>query len=144
YQQRRVIVSYTGGSGPGDYTSLSPEFFAQAKAKSDCSNILTYFAGSGDSLAWSFPDRVSASARVNNILVIALLGLVLAMGLIAGLFVPKLPLQVPRRGFTLYSWLLAFQGTELLADRSPALYKQMQLHELEREFGDLKFRYNGL
>ncbi|KAK7051334.1 hypothetical protein VNI00_004834 [Paramarasmius palmivorus] len=144
YVPSPTLVSYTGNSDPDGYTELSPEFFAKAKAKADSANVLTYLAGSADTLAWSFPDQVRASARVNNTLVLSLLGVILAMGLIAGLFVPKLPMQVPRRGFTLYSWLLAFQGTELTPDRTPMLHKHMHLEDAEREIGDLKFRYNSL
>ncbi|EEB89772.1 hypothetical protein MPER_12098, partial [Moniliophthora perniciosa FA553] len=43
---------------------LSPRYFAEAKAKADCSNLLPYLAGSGKSLAWSFEDRATSISRV--------------------------------------------------------------------------------
>ncbi|KAF9268361.1 hypothetical protein L218DRAFT_854066 [Marasmius fiardii PR-910] len=141
YVPSPTIVSYTGGSGPTDYTELSPEFFGKAKAKADSANMLPYFAGSGDAVAWAFSDQVLAEARLNTPIALGLLGLILLMGVIAGFFVPKLPMGVPRRGFELYSWLAAFQANELIGDRPPLLRRQMHLDDIEKEFGDLKFRY---
>ncbi|KAK7039233.1 hypothetical protein VNI00_010138 [Paramarasmius palmivorus] len=142
YVPSPTLISYTGGSGPLGYTQLSPKLFAEAKAKADCSNLLPYLAGSGKSLAWSFQDRVLTTVYLDWILAIPLVLFILVMGVVAGLFVPKLPLDVPRRGFTLYSWWAAFQGNELLADRTTIVDKQMNLKEIEEEIGDLKFRYS--
>ncbi|KAJ8085959.1 hypothetical protein PM082_004778 [Marasmius tenuissimus] len=143
YVPSPTTVSYTGGTGPSDYTELSPEFFAKAKAKADSANMLPYFAGSGDAVAWAFHDQVLASARLEKVLAGGLLAIILGMGLIAGFFVPKLPMDVPRRSFTLYSWLTAFQANELVGDRPPLARRQMHLDDLEKEYGDLKFRYGG-
>lgn len=76
-------------------------------------------------------------------LMVGALAAVLAIGLIAGLFVPKLPLDVPRRGFELYSWLAAFQADELVGDTVNGLPKNMDLREIHDQLGDLKFRYAG-
>ncbi|KAK1220247.1 hypothetical protein PQX77_016983 [Marasmius sp. AFHP31] len=143
YVPSPTTVSYTGGTGPSDYTELSPEFFAKAKAKADSANMLPYLAGSGDAVAWAFQDQVLASARLEKVLAGGLLAIILGMGLIAGFFVPKLPMDVPRRSFTLYSWLTAFQANELVGDRPPLARRQMHLDDLEKEYGDLKFRYGG-
>ncbi|KAG7096538.1 hypothetical protein E1B28_003965 [Marasmius oreades] len=143
YVPSPTLVSYTGGSSPTDYTELSPEFFAKAKAKADSASMLPYFAGSGDAVAWAFRDQVLAVAHVQRALALGLLGLILALGLIAGFFVPKLPMDVPRRGFELFSWFAAFQANELSGDRPPLLRKRMHLDDIEKEFGDLKFRYAG-
>lgn len=72
------------------------------------------------------------------------LGIVLVLGLVAGLFVPKLPLQVPKRGFELYSWLAAFRGEELTMERSQlekGMEKSMDLQDMQKKMGDLRFRY---
>jgi hypothetical protein len=60
----------------------------------------------------------------------------------ASLFVPKLPLSVPRRGFELYSWVAAFHGDELVgAKNSIGIEKKMELKDIEQQIGDLKIRY---
>jgi len=41
---------------------------------------------------------------------IGLPALVLVLGIIGELFVPTLPLDVPRRGFGVYSWLALLQS----------------------------------
>ncbi|KAL0571126.1 hypothetical protein V5O48_010834 [Marasmius crinis-equi] len=143
YAPSPTVVSYTGGSGPGNYTELCAECFGKAKAKSDSANMLPYFAGSGDAVAWAFSDQVLATARLEKVFAAALLGGILIMGLLAGFFVPKLPMDVPRRSFTLYSWLTAFQAGELVGDRPPITRGQMHLDDIEKEYGDLKFRYSG-
>uniref|UniRef100_A0A0W0EVF4 Uncharacterized protein n=1 Tax=Moniliophthora roreri TaxID=221103 RepID=A0A0W0EVF4_MONRR len=142
YVPSPTLISYTGNSGPEAYTELSPQYFAEAKAKADCSNLLPYLAGSGKSLAWSFEDHAISTVNLYISLAVPLLLFVMVMGLVAGLFVPTLPLNVPRRGFTLYSWWAAFQGNELLADRTSMIDKQMNLKDIEQEIGDLKFRYS--
>lgn len=136
------IVSYTDGQGPAGYTELSASHFAQARALADASNLLPYFAGTGASLARCYPDRVLSSASVHPVLMITALGCVLVIGLICGFFVPKLPLDVPKRGFDLYSWLAAFQADELVGDRMSGLPKNLELREIQSQLGDLKFRYS--
>ena len=72
------------------------------------------------------------------------LGVVLALGFIAAFFVPKLPLNVPRRGFSLYSWIAAFYGDELVGEPSGeegGIAHKMELTDIERRMGDLRFRY---
>ena len=44
------------------------------------------------------------------------LSVVLLVGLFAGLFVPRLPLGMPRRGFELYTWMAAFQAGEWVGE----------------------------
>lgn len=137
------VISFTGGSGPKGYIELSPEYFAKARALADASNILPYFAGTGDALARCYPDRVLSSAHINPIqMAIALLS-VLFVGIIAGMFVPRLPLSVPRRGFELYSWLAAFHADELVGERTSGISRHMELEEIEGQLGELKFRYTA-
>lgn len=136
------MVSFTSGQGPSGYTELSEVYFAQARALADASNVLPYFAGSAGTVARCYPDRSLSSAHINRLQMIAFLAGVLVLGLLAGLFVPKLPLQVPRRGFEVYSWLAAFYGDELVGDYAKQnMPKNMDLKEIRERMGDLKFRY---
>ena len=66
----------------------------------------------------------------------------LTLGLLGGLFVPKLPLDVPHRGFELYSWMAAFHVDELVGTEGDIKIKRnMELHEIADRMGGLKFRY---
>jgi len=69
--------------------------------------------------------------------------MVFMMGMLAAFFVPKLPLETPRRGFDLYSWMTAFYAHELVAERSSAISKGFTLEEIEDRLGDVKFQYVG-
>ncbi|TFK74366.1 hypothetical protein BDN72DRAFT_833278 [Pluteus cervinus] len=142
YVPSPTIVSFTGGQGPVGYTELSPDFFGQARALADASNMLPYFAGSGLTVARVYPDKIIATAAVRNIEMIAVLVFVLLLGVMAGLFVPKLPLSVPRRGFEVFSWMAAFQADELLGERPDAgLARNMELNDIQERVGELRFRY---
>lgn len=134
--------SIEGGRPSRGYTELSADLFGQARALADASNVLAYFAGTGDIVGRSFEDLVLSSANIDWPLMVGFVVIVMAIGLIAGLFVPKLPLGVPRRGFHVYSWLAAFQGGEIAADIQRAgLEKNMELREIEQRLGDIRFRY---
>jgi hypothetical protein len=53
---------------------------------------------------------------VNLAAVLATLGTVLVLGIVAGLCTPRLPRDVPRREFGLYSWLAAIHGDRFLQE----------------------------
>ncbi|KAJ3518028.1 hypothetical protein NLJ89_g122 [Agrocybe chaxingu] len=61
------LISFTNGEGPYGYTSLSPELYAKTRAEMDVGTMLPYFAGSGSSVAWQFPDREISSTSVANL-----------------------------------------------------------------------------
>ncbi|KAG6828760.1 hypothetical protein H0H92_006839 [Tricholoma furcatifolium] len=137
------LVSFSGGDGPYGYTGLSPAFFAQARALSDATNLLPYLAGSGDLLARSYTDRELSSTSINPLFLAIYLTLILLLGLLAGFFVPKLPLNVPHRGFDAYSWIAAFHADELTeVGRTADFERNMELHEIMQQLGDHKFRYH--
>jgi hypothetical protein len=97
-------------------------------------------------VARKYQDLVLSDASINTPAMVIYLMLVLLVGLIAGLFVLRLPLGMPRRGFEVYTWMVAFQAGELVGesnedgDEKKAL-RNMELHEIERAMGGLKFRY---
>ncbi|KAF8919143.1 hypothetical protein CPB85DRAFT_881024 [Mucidula mucida] len=143
YVPSPTVVSYTGSTGPYGYAELNADYFAQARTLADASNILPYFAGSADTLARMYPDRVLASTSIHTVYMVALIITVLGLGIIAGLFVPKLPYGLPHRGFEVYSWLAAFHGDELVGTYATTvgMPRNMPLKDIEEKMGDLKFRY---
>ena len=118
-------------------------YYAKARALVDAYNVLPYFAGSGLVIARRYDDQVVTSSSINNILMCMTILAVFLMGLISALFVPRLPLDVPRRGFDLYSWLSAFYGHELVAERPAGISKDMDLRDIVDQTSELKFRYVG-
>lgn len=73
-------------------------------------NALPFLVGSAYVVAQSYPDQTLAYVTYVQWQLIALLFLVLLLGVIGELFVPTLPLGIPRRGFGVYSWFALFQS----------------------------------
>ncbi|KAG6816866.1 hypothetical protein H0H87_002187 [Tephrocybe sp. NHM501043] len=139
------VVSYADGKGPLGYTELSAPYFAQARGLADASNMLPYFAGTGEILARRYSDRIISDTTLNPLFMSVYLAIIFLLGLLAGLFVPKLPLDIPHRGFEMYSWMAAFYADELIEiGRISGIQKKMELEEIAEQMGDLKFRYMDL
>ncbi|KAK0216238.1 hypothetical protein IW262DRAFT_1449725 [Armillaria fumosa] len=142
YVPSPTLISFTNGSGPYGYTELSGELFAQARAQADATNVLPYFAGSADTLAREYPDRVLAYAEIHTLYMVSLLVTVLCVGVTAGFFVPTLPFHVPRRGFDIYSWLAAFRANELsIGTDTKSIQKGMETKEMAKLMGDSRISY---
>ena len=118
-------------------------YYAKARALADASNVLPYFAGSGLIVARRYHDQQVTSPVINNIPMCMTILAVFLMGLISALFVPRLPLNAPRRGFDLYSWFSAFYAHELVAERPAGISKDMDLRDIIDHTGELKFRHVG-
>lgn len=81
---------------------------------------------------------------MRSVAAIVVLATVLVLGVVAGLFVPRLPMSVPRRGFELYSWMAAFYSKELIidqVDQTESMVKRLELQDIQTHMGDLRFRY---
>jgi len=104
------VVSFTNGTGPKGYTELSPDRFAAIRARVSAANALPFLAGSAPIVAHSYGDETLASTTFTWWQLIIPLLLVLILGIIGELFVPTLPLDIPRREFGVYSWLALFQS----------------------------------
>ncbi|KAG5645260.1 hypothetical protein DXG03_006562 [Asterophora parasitica] len=142
YVPSPTVVSFTDGKGPYGYTELSPEAFARARGLADAGNILPYFAGSGKQLARRYPDHVLTSASINPVYMGAYLGAIFIIGLLAGFFVPKLPFNIPHRGFEVYTWMAAFRADELRGEEaSTGIARNLELDDIAEQMGELKFRY---
>jgi hypothetical protein len=68
-------------------------------------NVLPFLVGTGTLVARSYPDQTVASVKFVPWQMVSILSSILVIGLVAGLCVPVLPFEIPRRGFGLYSWV---------------------------------------
>ena len=118
-------------------------YYAKARALADAGNVLPYFVGSGPVVARRYRDQVATSAVIDSAIMVPTILAAFFMGLVSALFVPRLPLDVPRRGFDLYSWLSAFYANELVAERPAGISKDMDLRDIIDHTSELKFRYVG-
>ncbi|KAF8954430.1 hypothetical protein BDZ97DRAFT_1865139 [Flammula alnicola] len=143
YMPSSSLISFTGGDGPYGYTSLSEVDYAKFRALADARNVLPYLAGSGLSVGRRYRDKIVTTTTINNLGMAILIVVVFLMGLISALFVPRLPLDMPRRGFDLYSWVSGFYAQELVAEAPGGISKNMELEDLADLTSDLKFRYVG-
>ncbi|PPQ76278.1 hypothetical protein CVT26_009714 [Gymnopilus dilepis] len=141
YVPSPALVSFTNGNSPLGYTHLSATSYATARALADTSNVLPYFTGSGMGVARQYPDRHVANTSIYNLQTASTIVFILCVGLISTLFVPRLPLGVPRRGFDLYSRFSAFYAEELVAERREGFGRNMKLGEIVERTKDLRFYY---
>lgn len=141
YVPSPTAVSFTEGAGPEGYIELSPDRFAVIRARVDAANVLPYLAGSGPLVAQSYEDQTLAYVTYKQWQLISLPVLVFILGIIGELFVPTLPLGIPRRGFGIYSWLALFQSQELRFEVADDLNKLMSLDELEEKLADKQVKF---
>lgn len=99
------MVSFTDGQGPSGYTELSASRFAAVRGAVDAMNVLPFLVGSGTLVARSYPDQTVAYVKFVPWQMVIILAVILVIGLVAGICVPVLPFEIPRRGFGLYSWI---------------------------------------
>jgi hypothetical protein len=111
---------------------------------------LPFFTGTGPLLVRKYTDHVLSTASFEPGWMVLYLGILLLIGVGAGICVPRLPLGVPRRGFDMYTWMAAFDAKELVPETSAAEREReaipsirgMEPYEIENAMGDLRFRYN--
>jgi len=118
--------------------------------------------GSGPLVAQSYADETLAYTTYKQWQLIGLPILVWILGIIGELFVPTLPLNIPRREFGVYSWLALFYSQvcglgrvpchvranqpaidiqELRIEAADKLKKVMSLDELEEFFSDEQVKF---
>ncbi|QRW25547.1 hypothetical protein RhiXN_07496 [Rhizoctonia solani] len=132
--------SFTDGTGPLGYTKLDAERVANAIAKSDAQHLLPYLAGSQPILARNYPDKTVAYIRISKLGLSISLLVMLLLGYIVAIFVPRLPLGLPRRDFGVYSWLAAIEGDAIVGIPT-GVGRYEHLEELQRRGGEVKVRY---
>ena len=103
--------SFTEGAESGYYTELSPDRLAVFRTRVSAVNVLPYLVGSGSVVAQSYKDETLADATYESWQLIGLPTLIWILGIIGELFVPRLPLGIPRREFGgIYGWLALFRS----------------------------------
>ncbi|KAF8716041.1 hypothetical protein RHS02_09970, partial [Rhizoctonia solani] len=140
YVPNPTVVSFTDGTGPLGYTKLDAERVANAIAKSDAQHLLPYLAGSQPILARNYPDKTVAYIRISKLGLSISLLVMLVLGYIVAIFVPRLPLGLPRRDFGVYSWLAAIEGDAIVGIPT-GVGRYEHLEELQRRGGEVKVRY---
>jgi len=142
YLASPTAVSFTGNVGPNNYSELSPRFYADVRGKADASYVLPFLSGSRPVVVRAYKDAVLASASFNPYILDGVLGIALLLGALAGLFVPALPFDVPRRGFGLFSWVAVLHGQELGGEVwQDNVSCRMDLDELEKTLGEKRVHF---
>jgi hypothetical protein len=104
--------------------------------------MLPYLAGSGKLAARTYKSYAEASVRVDLPALLATLGAVLLFGIVAALLTPRLPRDVPRREFGLYSWLTAIHGDHFLHELGNGrLQRGMDIEAVEKALADNHVSY---
>ncbi|KAG9079791.1 hypothetical protein FRC06_007464, partial [Ceratobasidium sp. 370] len=137
YVPNPTLVSFTNGSGPLGYTKLDAARVADALAKSDSQHLLPYLAGSQLIVARSYPDKTVAYTRTSRLSLGILLLLMLLLGYLLAIFVPRLPLGLPRRDFGVFSWLAAIEGDAIVGIPT-GVGRYEHLEEIRRRGKDVK------
>lgn len=137
------VLSFTDGDGPMGYTQLSETRYATSLAFARAVDVLPHLAGSGLSVARRYSDKIVADVSLANTPLGLIIAAVLFMGIISGIFVPRLPFEIPRRGFDMFSWMSAFYAGEVMAEEQPSNLntKDLELSDIIELAGDLKFFY---
>jgi len=142
YAPSPTTVSFTGNVGPKGYTELSPQFYADVRGKVDASNVLPYLSGTRPIVVRAYKDEVLASASFDPHTLGGVLGIALLLGVFAGLFVPALPFDIPRRGFGLFSWVAVLYGQELEEIFwQDSVDRHMDLKGLEKTVGEERVHF---
>ena len=136
-----TTVSFTGNFGPKDYTELSAQIYADVRGKVDASNVLPYLSGTRPIVVRAYKDVVLASASFKLAILCGVLGTALLLGVLAGLFVPALPFDIPRRGFGLFSWVAVLYGQELGGEFWQDVNRHADLNELEETLGEKRVHF---
>ncbi|KAG8714159.1 hypothetical protein FRC08_012299 [Ceratobasidium sp. 394] len=142
YVPNPTLVSFTNGSGPLGYTKLDAARVANALAKSDSQHLLPYLAGSQPIVARSYPDKTVAYTKTSRVSLAILLLMMLLLGYILAIFVPRLPLGLPRRDFGVFSWLAAIEGDAIVGIPT-GVGRYEHLDEIRRRGKDVKVRYTA-
>ena len=140
------MVSFTNGTGPNGYTRLDPARYESVRGFADATNALPFLAGSSQIVSRRYYDNVVAKVYFSPLIAILVLASVLVTGVMAGLFVPRLPMDVPRRGFDLMSWISVLYGDGLVEQlpegvRSGGLGKRVEMEDVRRRMGDVRLRF---
>lgn len=138
-----TAISWTDGYGPEGYTLLSAERLQASLGKADAAQFLPYLTGSQPVVAYHYTENGVAHAKLLPVPTVLTLTTLWLVGCFCAFFVPRLPLGVPRRDFSLFTWIATFEGDGILqavVDHK-GLRRHMDLEELRQQIGEQKVRY---
>ena len=142
YAPSSTTALFTGNTRSENYTELSLQFYADVRGKVRASYTLPFFSGTRPVVVRAYKDEILASASFDPHVLCGVLGIALALGALAGLFVPALPLDIPRRGFGLFSWVAVLHGQELGGVFwQDNVHRHMDLNELEKTVGEERVHF---
>ncbi|KDQ10132.1 hypothetical protein BOTBODRAFT_502234 [Botryobasidium botryosum FD-172 SS1] len=143
YAPGPILVDFTGGSGAYGYTQLSPSHLASVIGAWDSARALPYLVGSAQVLAHAYEDIVLSIGSVHLIFLGAILAGTLVIGLAAAMFVPRLPMGVPRRDFGVFSSIsIAHRALQKL-DESQRSNSPLELNEIKERIGHVEIQYGA-
>jgi hypothetical protein len=93
------LISWSGGTDPLDFVSVSPKRLESALASIDTVQTLPYLVGSKYVIAYQYPVKTTAFAVLFVGPTIGSLAAILLVGFAAAFLIPRLPLGIPRRDF---------------------------------------------
>ncbi|CAE6420807.1 unnamed protein product [Rhizoctonia solani] len=140
YVPNPTVVSFTGNSEPGKYTKLVAAELQDVLGDVDSQHLLPYLVGSQPIVAHLYPDETLAYTKVYLVWLIVTLIVVLVLGFIVAIFVPRLPLGLPRRDFGVFSWIAAIEGDSLV-NLPVQVGRYERLEDLERKAKDVPVKY---
>ncbi|KAF8607475.1 hypothetical protein BDV93DRAFT_519523 [Ceratobasidium sp. AG-I] len=141
YVPNPTVVSFTGGTEPSGYTKLNSWELQDVLGDVDSQHLLPYLVGSQEIVAHTYPDKTVAHAKVYLVWLIVSLVVVLLLGFAVAIFVPRLPLGLPRRSFGVISWLAAIEGDELVNLPMGSVGRHERLEDLQRKAKNVPVRY---
>ncbi|KDQ11376.1 hypothetical protein BOTBODRAFT_459445 [Botryobasidium botryosum FD-172 SS1] len=147
YAPTPILVDFTGNNGtngPAAYTKLSPSSMETMIGGWDSSQALPYLIGTGYVTAQVRQDRIIAAGQVNQLYLGLVLGLILLLGFIADVCIPRLPDGVPLRDFSMFSAISiarpALHKLDLKKSENPGMESElhMPLEDLKEHIGVVK------
>ncbi|KAG9078966.1 hypothetical protein FRC06_008026 [Ceratobasidium sp. 370] len=140
YLPNPTVVSFAGGTEPDGYSYIKSAELEDVLGDVDSQHLLPYLVGSQAIVGHLYPDKTVAYVKVFIVWLIVALLVVLTLGFVVAIFVPRLPLGLPRRDFGVFSWLAAIEGDSLV-NLPMGIGRLERLEELQRKAKDVPVRY---
>lgn len=123
--------------------------YESSRGQSLAAYTLPYLAGSKQIVGRKYGDMVVATVTFLPLDAFIAIGAVALSGIVAGLFIPRLPNGVPRRGFDLLTWLTALFADGLAEQLPPDFTEKRRgyaeekddIDEVRELVGDLRLRF---
>ncbi|KAG8722000.1 hypothetical protein FRC08_008096 [Ceratobasidium sp. 394] len=140
YLPNPTVVSFSNGTEPNGYSFIKSDELEDVLGDVDSQHLLPYLVGSQAIVGHKYPDKTVAYVKVYLVWLIIALLVVLILGFVVAIFVPRLPLGLPRRDFGVFSWLAAIEGDSLV-NLPMGVGRLERLEELQRKAKNVPVRY---